>query len=58
MEPTGTTRCRPTTSQQRASLCRGDIVTSRRIGQEVPYRGDRDNVTRVLGDLQDYRMRP
>ncbi|SFI61004.1 DNA-binding transcriptional regulator, ArsR family [Streptosporangium canum] len=41
-------------SQQLALLRRGGIVTSRRAGKEVLYRGDRDSVTRILGDLQDY----
>ncbi|MFC4111070.1 ArsR/SmtB family transcription factor [Nonomuraea zeae] len=41
-------------SQQLALLRRGGIVTSRRDGKEVLYRGDRDSVARILGDLQDY----
>ncbi|MGP3964725.1 ArsR/SmtB family transcription factor [Nonomuraea sp. 3N208] len=41
-------------SQQLALLRRGGIVTSRRDGKEVLYRGDRDSVARLLGDLQDY----
>lgn len=42
------------TSQQLALLRRGGIVTSRRAGKEVLYRGDRDSVSRILGDLRDY----
>ncbi|MFB4284949.1 hypothetical protein ACBJ59_57460 [Nonomuraea sp. MTCD27] len=30
------------------------IVTSRRGGKKVLYRGDRDGVARILGDLQSY----
>ncbi|MFF4418649.1 ArsR/SmtB family transcription factor [Streptosporangium sp. NPDC001559] len=41
-------------SQQLALLRRGGILTSRRAGKEVLYRGDRDSVARILGDLQDY----
>ncbi|MEV0351547.1 metalloregulator ArsR/SmtB family transcription factor [Nonomuraea sp. NPDC050680] len=41
-------------SQQLALLRRGGIVTSRRYGKEVLYRGDRESVARILGDLQDY----
>ncbi|MEV1248732.1 ArsR/SmtB family transcription factor [Nonomuraea sp. NPDC050022] len=41
-------------SQQLALLRRGGIATSRRDGKEVLYRGDRDGVARILGDLQDY----
>jgi DNA-binding transcriptional ArsR family regulator len=41
-------------SQQLALLRRGGIVTSRRDGKEVLYRGDRDSAARILGDLQDY----
>ncbi|MEV0390796.1 metalloregulator ArsR/SmtB family transcription factor [Nonomuraea sp. NPDC050643] len=41
-------------SQQLALLRRGGIVTSRRDGKEVLYRGDRDSVARILGDLQTY----
>jgi DNA-binding transcriptional ArsR family regulator len=41
-------------SQQLALLRRGGIVTSRRDGKEVLYRGDRDSVAHILGDLQDY----
>ncbi|SEU44153.1 ArsR/SmtB family transcription factor [Nonomuraea wenchangensis] len=41
-------------SQQLALLRRGGIVTSRRDGKEVLYRGDRDGVARILGDLQNY----
>ncbi|GAA2833405.1 ArsR/SmtB family transcription factor [Nonomuraea rubra] len=41
-------------SQQLALLRRGGIVTSRRDGKEVLYRGDRDGVARTLRDLQDY----
>lgn len=41
-------------SQQLALLRRGGIVTSRRDGKEVLYRGDRDTAARILGDLQDY----
>ncbi|MCK2215206.1 metalloregulator ArsR/SmtB family transcription factor [Actinomadura sp. ATCC 31491] len=41
-------------SQQLALLRRGGIVTSRRDGKEVLYRGDRDGVTRILADLQKY----
>ncbi|TYB60169.1 helix-turn-helix transcriptional regulator [Nonomuraea sp. PA05] len=41
-------------SQQLALLRRGGIVTSRRDGKEVLYRGDRDSVGRILGDLQGY----
>ncbi|MET9240948.1 metalloregulator ArsR/SmtB family transcription factor [Nonomuraea sp. NPDC003709] len=41
-------------SQQLALLRRGGIVTSRRDGKEVLYRGDRDSVARTLGDLQTY----
>ncbi|MGW4798220.1 ArsR/SmtB family transcription factor [Nonomuraea sp. NPDC004297] len=41
-------------SQQLALLRRGGIVTSRRVGKEVLYRGDRDSVARILGDLQGY----
>ncbi|GAB2953317.1 ArsR/SmtB family transcription factor [Nonomuraea fastidiosa] len=41
-------------SQQLALLRRGGIVTSRRAGKEVLYRGDRDSVARILDDLRDY----
>lgn len=41
-------------SQQLALLRRGGIVTSRRDGKEVLYRGDRDSVARILGELQNY----
>ncbi|MEU8251647.1 metalloregulator ArsR/SmtB family transcription factor [Nonomuraea sp. NPDC048916] len=41
-------------SQQLALLRRGGIVASRRDGREVLYRGDRDGVARILGDLQNY----
>ncbi|SPL98840.1 unnamed protein product [[Actinomadura] parvosata subsp. kistnae] len=41
-------------SQQLALLRRGGIVTSRRDGKEVLYRGDRDSVARILSDLQNY----
>jgi DNA-binding transcriptional ArsR family regulator len=41
-------------SQQLALLRRGGIVTSRRDGKEVLYRGDRESVAHILGDLQDY----
>ncbi|GAA2208288.1 hypothetical protein GCM10009850_037460 [Nonomuraea monospora] len=41
-------------SQQLALLRRGGIVTSRRDGKEVLYRGDRDSVGRILADLQGY----
>lgn len=41
-------------SQQLALLRRGGIVTSRRAGKEVLYRGDRDSVSRILDDLQGY----
>ncbi|MFD0883005.1 ArsR/SmtB family transcription factor [Streptosporangium algeriense] len=43
-----------TASQQLALLRRGGIVTSRRVGKEVLYRGDRDSIARIFGDLQDY----
>ncbi|MFC0865525.1 ArsR/SmtB family transcription factor [Sphaerimonospora cavernae] len=43
-----------TASQQLALLRRGGIVTSRRDGKEVLYRGDRERVTRMLTDLRDY----
>ncbi|WP_082310224.1 ArsR/SmtB family transcription factor [Nonomuraea sp. SBT364] len=41
-------------SQQLALLRRGGIVTARRAGKEMLYRGDRDSVARILGDLQNY----
>lgn len=41
-------------SQQLALLRRGGIVTSRRAGKEVLYRGDHESVARILGDLQNY----
>ncbi|MEU4231218.1 metalloregulator ArsR/SmtB family transcription factor [Nonomuraea sp. NPDC026600] len=41
-------------SQQLALLRRGGIVTSRRDGKEVLYRGDRESTARILGDLQNY----
>ncbi|MDP9868726.1 ArsR/SmtB family transcription factor [Streptosporangium brasiliense] len=41
-------------SQQLALLRRSGIVTSRRDGKEVLYRGDRDGVARILEDLQSY----
>ncbi|WP_204019113.1 ArsR/SmtB family transcription factor [Sphaerimonospora thailandensis] len=43
-----------TASQQLALLRRGGIVTSRRDGKEVLYRGDRERVTRTLADLHTY----
>jgi hypothetical protein len=39
-------------SQQLALLRRRGIVTSRRDGKKVRYRGD--SVARILGDLQNY----
>lgn len=44
----------PTASQQLALLRRGGIVTSRRVGKEVLYRGDRESASRMLADLQEY----
>ncbi|MGW0811555.1 ArsR/SmtB family transcription factor [Nonomuraea sp. NPDC002799] len=41
-------------SQQLALLRRGGIVTARRDGKEMLYRGDRESVARILGDLQTY----
>ncbi|MFD1541578.1 ArsR/SmtB family transcription factor [Nonomuraea guangzhouensis] len=41
-------------SQQLALLRRGGIVTSRRDGKEVLYRGDREGTARILADLQEY----
>lgn len=43
-----------TASQQLALLRRGGIVTSRRDGKEVLYRGDRERALRMLADLQSY----
>ncbi len=43
-----------TASQQLALLRRGGIVTSRRDGKEVLYRGDRERAMRMLTDLRDY----
>ena len=43
-----------TASQQLALLRRGGIVTSRREGKVVLYRGDRDRTAQALTDLQNY----
>ncbi|MEO3786266.1 metalloregulator ArsR/SmtB family transcription factor [Actinocorallia sp. B10E7] len=43
-----------TASQQLALLRRGGIVTSRRDGKTVLYRGDKERAARALADLQDY----
>ncbi|HEX2312599.1 MAG TPA: metalloregulator ArsR/SmtB family transcription factor [Thermomonospora sp.] len=41
-------------SQQLAVLRRGGIVTSRREGKVVLYRGDKERTAQALADLQNY----
>lgn len=43
-----------TASQQLALLRRGGIVTSRRQGKVVLYRGDKERTAQALADLQNY----
>ena len=43
-----------TASQQLALLRRGGIVTSRRDGKIVFYRGDKKRTAQALADLQNY----
>ncbi|MCG5214690.1 ArsR/SmtB family transcription factor [Streptosporangium sp. KLBMP 9127] len=43
-----------TASQQLALLRRGGIVTSRRNGKIVLYRGDKERTAKALADLQSY----
>ncbi|MEV0150414.1 MULTISPECIES: metalloregulator ArsR/SmtB family transcription factor [unclassified Nonomuraea] len=41
-------------SQQLALLRRGGIVTARRDGKEVLYRGDKERAAQALAELQSY----
>lgn len=43
-----------TTSEQLALLRRGGIVTARREGKVIRYRGDREGIRKALADLQAY----
>ncbi|MFV2145842.1 MULTISPECIES: ArsR/SmtB family transcription factor [Isoptericola] len=43
-----------TASEQLKALRRAGTVLSRRDGKTVLYRADREGMTRVLADLQDY----
>lgn len=43
-----------TASQQLTLMRRGGIVTARRDGKIVRYRGDKDGIRKALGELQAY----
>jgi DNA-binding transcriptional ArsR family regulator len=44
----------PRASEQLAELERGGILTCRKQGQIVLYRGDKQRVVQALADLQEY----
>ncbi|AYY15215.1 ArsR family transcriptional regulator [Actinobacteria bacterium YIM 96077] len=43
-----------TASEQLALMRRGGMVTARRDGKVIRYRGDRDGIRRALAELQAY----
>ncbi|WP_205857312.1 ArsR/SmtB family transcription factor [Phytoactinopolyspora endophytica] len=43
-----------TASEQLALMRRGGVVTARRDGKTILYRGDRDGIRRALAELQAY----
>lgn len=43
-----------TASEQLALMRRGGVVTARRDGKVIRYRGDRDGIRQALADLQAY----
>ncbi|NEE02896.1 helix-turn-helix transcriptional regulator [Phytoactinopolyspora halotolerans] len=41
-------------SEQLSLMRRGGVVTARRDGKTILYRGDRDGIRKALSDLQAY----